>query len=252
MRHTADTRRNKVLEELSRDENVGVSALASMFDVTMETIRKDLKFWEEKGVIRKTHGGAMLSAADTVRHINKRLVERVEAKTVLAEKAAQFVPERGVIFLDSGSTMLCLAKKLSIMSGLTVITNSLVIANALSESRNTVLLTGGRLWGETMGMVGLWATIALASIRIDAAFLGCSGIKGFDGPTGEGLADAEVKRTVLSRAKLSIVLADSEKFAASGLMAFAAWSAVDMLITNMGADPEMLKEIAAATQVVTV
>lgn len=252
MRLQVDKRRNEILEELGRDANVSVNALAEKFDVTTETIRKDLRFWEEKGVLRKTHGGAVFSAEDTVRHISKRLVENVDAKNLLAEKALEYIPERGVIFLDSGSTMLCLAKRVSILSGLTIVTNSIIIANTLSESKNTVLLAGGRVWGETLGTVGLWATSALASIRLDVAFIGCSGIIGFDGPTVEGLADAEVKRTVLSRARLSVALADSEKFKTSGLISFCTWKDIGLLITNADADPAVCAEIGEHTEVVKV
>lgn len=252
MRLQAEKRRNEVLEELGRDENISVNELAEKFGVTTETIRKDLRFWEEKGVLRKTHGGAVFSAEDTVRHISKRLVENVEAKNRLAEKALEYIPERGVVFLDSGSTMLCLAKRVNLLAGLTIVTNSIIIANTLSESKNTILLAGGKVWGDTMGTVGLWATNALSSIRLDVAFVGCSGIIGFDGPTVEGLADAEVKRTVLSRAKLSVALADSDKFKTSGLMAFCSWKDIGVLITNADADPQTCAELADLTDVVKV
>lgn len=250
MKMLTERRRNEVFAALSRDGAVTVSALAKQLGVTMQTIRRDIEYWQEQGVLKKTHGGAVMPSEDMVRHINMRIGENMEAKKRLAEKSLEFLPESGVIYLDCGSTISCLARLLNTRTGLTIVTNSVIAATALADSRNTVHLTGGKLRGETMGMSGMWTDSALRSIRIDAAVLGSSGFLGFDGPAVDEFADAEVKRAVMRRSRFTMLLADSAKFACSSLVAFCDWNDIDMFITNAGADRELSDAVGARTKLV--
>lgn len=252
MRMITEQRRNEVFGILSRDGTVSVSVLAKTFGVSMETIRKDIRFWEEKGVLKKIHGGAVMSADDMVTHINMRIGDNMEVKKRVAEKAFEFMPEKGVVFLDCGSTLSCLARLLATRSGLVVVTNSILVANILLDSNHRIFMTGGQLRGDTSGAVGMWAENCLKSIRIDMAFLGSSGFMGFDGPAVQEFSDAEVKRAVMARSAFTMVVADSTKFACSGLVSYCAWEKVDRLATNDGpeVDHELLKTIQRTTEVV--
>ena len=252
MKMLTEQRRNEVFAALGRDGTVTVSALAKQLDVTMQTIRKDIEYWEGQGVLKKTHGGAVISSEDVVRHISMRVGENMEAKKRLAEKSLEFLPEKGVVYLDCGSTISCLARALSTRSGLTIVTSSIIVANTLSDSRNTIHLTGGKLRGDTMGTVGMWTDSALRSIRIDVAVLGSSGFQGFDGPAVDEFADAEVKRTVMGRSRFNMLLADSTKFACSSLVAFCDWKDIDLFITNDDADKELSNSIRAHTKLIMV
>lgn len=252
MRMLTEKRRNEVLATISRDGSVGVNALAKALGVSMETIRKDIRFWEEKGVLRKTHGGALLHCEDALVHINNRIVQNLEAKNAIAAKAMDFVPERSTVFIDCGSTAVCAARQLSVRSGLTVITGSLLVAGILSESANRVMLLGGALNGESMGTSGIWASSAMKSIFVDVALLDCSGVKGFDGPVVNDFANAELKRVVLERSKLKVVIADSTKFEISGLVAYCGWNDIDAFITDADVDPERCRELSRQTRMVLV
>lgn len=237
---------------LTHDGTVSVSALAKQFGVTMQTIRKDIEYWEGQGILRKTHGGAVISSEDLVRHINMRIGENMEAKQKLAQKALEFLPEKGVVYLDCGSTVSCLARALNTRSGLVVVTSSIIVANALADSGNTIYLTGGKLRGDTMGTVGMWADNALRSIRIDAAVLGSSGFLGFDGPAVDEFTDAEVKRAVMGRSRFNLLLADNSKFTCSSVVAFCGWKDIDLFITNDGADRELADSIGDSTKLLFV
>lgn len=252
MKMLTEQRRNEVFAALSRDGTLTVSVLAKQFGVTMQTIRKDIEYWEGQGVLKKTHGGAVISSEDVVRHINMRIGENMEAKKRLAEKALELLPEKGVVYLDCGSTISCLARVLNTRSGLTIVTSSIIVANTLSDSGNTIHLTGGKLRGDTMGTVGMWTDSALRTIRIDVAVLGSSGFQGFAGPAVDEFADAEVKRCVMRRARFNMLLADSSKFECSSLVAFCDWKDIDVFITNDDADKELANVIAAQTKMIFV
>jgi len=247
----SEKRRNEVLAAITADGGIKVSELARRFAVSMETIRNDMKFWEKEGVLKKTHGGAILkSDVAALRHINERIVENIDVKNAIAARAIELIPERGTIFLDAGSTTVCMAKYLNLMSGLTILTNSILAASKLSESGNCVMVIGGILRGDILGTHGAWAAMALRTILIDVAFLDCSGVKGFDGPVGNHLSDIEFKRAVIARANKKIVLADSRKLQTSGIMSYCDWREIDAMVTNPVEDPNAFDGIKAHTRVI--
>lgn len=252
MKMLTEQRRNEVFAMLSRDGTVSVNALAKQFGVTMQTIRKDIAYWEEQGILRKTHGGAVISSEDLVRHIKMRISENMEEKQALARKSLAFLPDKGVVYLDCGSTVSCLARPLLARSGLVIVTSSIIVANTLADSENTVYLTGGMLRGDTLGTVGMWTDSALMSIRIDVAVLGSSGFRDFEGPAVDAFADAEVKRAVMRRSRFNLLLADKSKFDRSSLVAFCGWKDIDVFITNAGADGELAGAIGKCTKLVFV
>lgn len=251
MTMTSEKRRNEVLALITSDSGIKVSELARHFDVSMETIRNDIKYWEKEGVLEKTHGGAVLkSDVAALRHISERIVENIDNKNAIAAKAVEFVPENGTLFMDAGSTTVCLAKYLNMMSGLTILTNSILAASKVAESNNRIMVIGGILRGDILGTHGAWATSALRTILIDVAFLDCSGVKGFDGPVGNHLSDIEFKRAVIDRSKTRIVLADGSKLEKSGIMSYCEWKEIDALVTNQGAAPKAFDKIKKHTRVI--
>jgi DeoR family fructose operon transcriptional repressor len=250
---SSEKRRDEVLAAITRDSGSKVSELARQFDVSMETIRNDIKYWEEAGLLKKTHGGAVLkSNVVSLRHINERIVENIDIKNDIAAKAAGYIPENGTIFLDAGTTTVCVAKYLNLMSGLTILTNSVLAASKLAQSNNRVMVIGGVLRGDILGTSGPWATMVLRTMLIDVAFLDSSGFGGGDGPFSTDLNDVEFKRAVIDRAKTKIVLADSGKLLTSGIMSYCAWEDIDALITNPAGEKKAFDRIAKHTNVIYV
>lgn len=250
-RKTAE-RREKLKEILMTTGAVVSNEAATAFSVSSETIRKDLLFLEEQGFAKKSHGGAVFRTDYMERPFDLRNNENMELKTKVAEKALEYIPEKGVILLDAGSTTLLLARYLQQREGLTIITNSMSVCNVLSSSKNYVYITGGQAKGTTLSLVGLWACNCLETISIDMAFMGTSGFQNFSGPTVESFPEAELKKKVLERSTTTFVLCDSSKSQTSALAQYALWSEIDYLITDEFIETERLKQIQQATNVILV
>lgn len=249
---TISERRNQIAKILLRDGSIRVNETAERFSVSTETIRKDIIYLEQQGLAKKSHGGALAVSEVMVRHISSRLDENTHIKNKIAEKALGFIPDKGVVYIDAGSTTLALAKLMQIKSGLTIITNSVMVANILAESDNKIYLTGGEFRGNTMALVGLWTNSAINSIRPNIAFMGSSGTKDYNGPCSETFVDAEVKKNIVGRCDQVVVLMDSTKFSQKALVEYALWSDVDCLITDKSIEKQLYNNIALQTQVITV
>lgn len=244
----AEERQQRIVERARAERRVDVSALAADFDVTTETIRRDLTALERQGVLRKVHGGAIpverlgfepaLAARDAVMTAEK---ERI-AKAALAE-----LPAEGAALLDAGTTTARLAEIWPSDRELTVVTNALPIASTLaSRPKTTVLMAGGKVRGRTMAAVDDWALRALADTYVDVAFVGTNGISADRGLTTPDTGEAAVKRAMIAAARRVVVLADHTKVGADCLARFGSLADVDVFITDSGLDTERAAELAAA------
>lgn len=227
---------------------VDVTALAEGFDVTAETIRRDLTTLERAGVLRRVHGGAIpverlgfepaLATRDSVLISEK---ERI-AKAALAE-----VPEDGAIILDAGTTTARLAHALPVDRELTVVVNSPVLATALGTRANlNVLMIGGRIRGKTLATVDDWALRPLADLYVDVAFMGTNGCSVQRGLTTPDPAEAAVKRAMMAAARRSVLLADHTKIGNDYLSRFGSLSDLDLIISDTALDDDLTEDIEAA------
>jgi DeoR family fructose operon transcriptional repressor len=155
-----------------------------------------------------------------------------------------------LLILDSGSTIICLAKLLTLKNDLTIITNSISAANILADSDNNLYLVGGEIRNVTMSLSGYWAVNAIKSIKADISFLGSSGFMSHNGPCSESFVEAEVKRTIVNNSKSRIVLADSTKFLSDALVEYADWKDIDYLITDTGATRESIEKLSGRTKII--
>lgn len=231
-RFLTEERRNKIAESIIANGSIKVNDLIEQFSVSKETIRKDLIYLEQSGIIKKSRGGALSVLERMERPLKDRAMEAPQQKQAIAEYAATLVRDDAVIFIDSGSTNLCLAKLLYLRKNLTIFTNSLSVANILVESENQVYMCGGLLNATTMSLVGFGATSFLEKLRMDFAFLGSSGFHGHHGPTSIDFTDAEVKKTVTRNTRTNIVLAHSAKVRSTAIIEYADWKNIDCLITD--------------------
>ena len=209
----AEERQQWIVERARAAGRVDVAEAATDLAVTAETVRRDLTALERHGLLRRVHGGAIpverlgfepgLNARDAVLTAEK---ERI-AKAALAE-----VPEEGSILLDAGSTTARLANVLPLDRELTVVTNALPIAMALSTRPTiTVLLLGGRVRGRTQAAVDIWALRTLRESYVDVAFLGTNGVSVQRGLTTPDATEAAVKKAMIESSRRSVVLADHTK-----------------------------------------
>ncbi|GIF72669.1 DeoR/GlpR family DNA-binding transcription regulator [Asanoa siamensis] len=241
--------RQEEIRRLARAQGrVDVTALADAFQVTAETVRRDLTVLERAGVLRRVHGGAIpverigfepaLAARDSVLITEK---ERI-AKAALAE-----LPDEGAVILDAGSTTARLAQALPADRELSVVVNSPVLATLLGTRANlTVLLLGGRVRGKTLATVDDWALRPLADMYVDVAFMGTNGCSVERGLTTPDPAEATVKRAMIAAARRVVLLADHTKIGNDYLARFGGLSDLDVLITDTGLDAELAGDVEAA------
>ncbi|MGF0034588.1 DeoR/GlpR family DNA-binding transcription regulator [Bariatricus sp. SGI.154] len=225
-------RRNEIARLLVRDGNIKASTLAKHFNVSTETIRKDLIYLEEQGIAQKSYGGAMASNELIERPVALKKMENMDIKSAIANKALELIPEKGVILLDAGSTTYALAKLLLLRDDLTIFTNSIMALNLLSDSNNQVFALGGRVRGSSKGIVGSWAIQALKSLYVDIAFLGSDGFRNLSGPSTASYEESELKQAVIECCNRTVILTDNTKFQTNSLFQFCDWQDVYALVTN--------------------
>ncbi|MEV6862862.1 DeoR/GlpR family DNA-binding transcription regulator [Streptosporangium subroseum] len=244
----AEERQQEILRRARSVGRVDVPTLAEEFEVTTETIRRDLTALERLGVLRRVHGGAIpverlgfepeLATRDEVLTAEK---ERI-AKAALAE-----LPEDGAIIIDAGSTTGRLAQALPIDRELTVIVNSPPLATVLAARANlNVIMLGGRVRGRTLATVDDWALRPLSDLHVDVAFMAANGCSVDKGLTTPDPAEAAIKRAMIGAAERSVLLADHTKFTNIYLARFATVAEIDVVITDTGLDSALATEIAAA------
>jgi DeoR family fructose operon transcriptional repressor len=229
---------------------VAVTAVAEQFGVTSETVRRDLAVLERAGMLRRVHGGAVPAGALTLVEpgLGERHSTRSEAKRAIATAAFDLLPgPDGSIVLDGGTTTAALAELLPADRRLLAVTSSVPIAARLSAAPGVALhVLGGRVRGVTQCAVGETTVRGLADLRVDVAFLGSNGITRTHGFTTPDDAEASTKRAMVHAGQRVVVLADSSKLGREHLVRFAAVEDVDVLVTDAGADPEVVAELEKA------
>ena len=219
MSKASDARRNALYEIILNEGRVRVGDLARALDVTTETIRKDLKVLEDRGVLIKKHGSATVRNAYYQLPFDVKLQENTLQKQWIARKALDFIQDDSIVYLDPGSTCLQLAKLLRLKKNITVLTNSLPIGDIICDSGLELIMAGGKLQKKGRAFIGYYTTNVIDSIRIDIAFLGCDGFQ-------------EINRHILRQSRKSILLCDSSKFTKTSTYQFAKFSDYDVMITN--------------------
>lgn len=190
-----------------------MEALSKALGVSPATVRRDLTELEKRGLIRRTHGGALpLSGTSFEPTVGQKSTEQVEEKRRIGKVAASLVRDGETIILDAGTTTLEIARALSGRRDLTVVTNSLSIAAELANLEGVhVILTGGDLRKNTMALVGPAAEGFLRTITADRVFLGINGISPERGLTTPNLLEAATKRAMVRAASEVVVVADHSK-----------------------------------------
>jgi DeoR family fructose operon transcriptional repressor len=231
-------RREQILERILRDGRVDVSQLAESFEVTGETIRRDLTDLQRDRLVRRVHGGAVpWRASMIVPALDVREGRNVDEKRRIGAAAAQEVPLRGSVLIDSGSTALHLADHLDRDRDLTVITNAVPIVRSLATTeRPEVVVMGGTLQRRTMAMVDETAVDTLRDISVDVLFFSCDGVSPERGFTTPYRAEVAIKRAMMAAARRIVMMFDHSKVRNDQLFRFAAIDEVDLIITDTGVD----------------
>jgi DeoR family transcriptional regulator of aga operon len=237
-------RRQMILEIIKANTTVNVNDLIAKFAVTPVTIRKDLTYLENSGMITRNRGTAHLLNNFAIPSFISRQKINSSDKTAIAKAAARLIEDNDSIILDSGTTTLAIAQQIIMKDKLTVITNSIPVSYALASSNVTVLMSGGTLEGKHMSMVGPEAEQYFNKIEADKLFLSASGVRSPIGLTTSSPFQYGVKRQMLKAAKKVYVALDAGKFGSTSVMLNVDFSEVHCLITNKPiTDAEILKRL---------
>jgi DeoR family fructose operon transcriptional repressor len=251
----ATERHQQILETARSRGRVEVAGLARELAVTPETVRRDLTALERRGVLRRVHGGAIpVERLGIEPGVADREGHAAGEKERIARAALDELPDGGSVILDAGTTTVRLAELLPTDRELTVVTHSIPVASILVSRPNLTLhLLGGVVRGRTLAAVGAWTKAQVSEIYADVAFMGTNSISVERGLTTPDLAEAAVKRALMSAARRVVVLADHTKFGRDDFALVAPLSDVDTVITDVGLDVELAGDIeAAGPQVVVV
>ncbi len=245
-------RRNEIAQRLFQNGNIHIADLAKEYQVSTETIRKDLIYLEQQGIAQKSYGGAIISEGMLERPFSQKETEHVEIKTKLAQAALPWIPKQGTIYIDSGSTNTILAKQLMMRDDLIIISNAINIVALLSHSQNQVFCIGGQLRNSSKAVIGFWATDAITQLRIDVAFIGTNCFEGFHGPSCTNYEETQLKQLVVKQAQQTIIMADHTKFHHTSQFQICPWNDITALITNHHEteNKKIMAEIKARTMLI--
>ncbi len=243
-RDLAPERLEKIVQLLRQRHVVRAKELCQIMGVSPATVRRDLTEMESRGLIRKVHGGAVSVSPRMAEPLfDDKAAVRTQEKGRIAKMALELIAANDTIFLDGGSTVLALAARLSSMDKLTVVTNSLRVASALSGTGPRVIVIGGELRALSQTFVGPLTGPLIEKLHVDIAFMGTIGLNIEKGLTTTDPREAYTKQQVIRSAQHVVLLADSSKIGSVSFVGFANVSNVGTFITDGGASKRDLQAI---------
>ena len=242
-----EERQDQIAQLVRSKKRVKALTLSELFDVSVETIRKDLLDLQERGVLVRVHGGAQLRPGQESAYERRRSVNTA-AKEEIANLATHTLEDGSTIYLDYGTTTYAFAGALVRDDRrLTVLTNALPIANLLAESESIeTIVLGGVLRRNERSLFGPMAERALESVYMDAGYFGCAGIHPTAGITNHHPFEAAASRLAMSHCGSVVVMADSDKFDTIATNRIAGLDQIDLLLTNARPAAELASALEAA------
>ncbi|MQA24605.1 MAG: DeoR family transcriptional regulator [Micromonosporaceae bacterium] len=245
----AQQRQAAILQRVRKSGGARVSDLVREFQVSDMTIRRDLETLAERGLVAKVHGGATALEPRSTDEpgFAAKSARQLAEKEAIARRAAELVQPGAAIALSAGTTTAALAHRLTDVPGLTVVTNSIPVADVFhraGRSDQTVILTGG-VRTPSDALVGPVAAAAIRSLNTDLLFMGVHGMSERAGFTTPNLMEADADRALIDAAHRMVVVADHTKWETVGISTIARLDEADILISDDGL-PEGAREALAA------
>ena len=236
MRDTLPARRRAELVRLVRARGqVTVAELAALFDISVDTVRRDLDHLAERGLLARTHGGAVASG-DLVTQdtpFTERLVRQNNAKARIAAAAASLLGDGETILINGGSTTRAVAAELGIRRDLTIVTNNLALPQVLPlESCRDVYVMGGQYRPDAQVSIGEVRFAFAAGINVDTALIGVGGLSAERGLSTTSIAEAVMIAQMIKTARRTMVLVDASKFGHDSFANIGPLSVAHMLVTD--------------------
>lgn len=240
-----EERRLEILKLVKERGRVSVSDLSDQLGVSGATIRGDLKALADNDLIIRTHGGAVPHKVGfNELSLALRRQRQIREKSLIGKSAAAMITDGDAIFLDSSSTTLAIARHLRNHRHLTILTNSLVIAQDMLDAPGvTIVMPGGQVRPDTASLIKPADLGLLERINIQKGFFGAHGVTVSDGFTDVSLEEAEFKRMLIAECREVIVVLDSTKWGKVGLSSFAQLKDVQLAVTDDRAPREVINEV---------
>lgn len=216
-----------------RDGRVSVEGLAVHFDVTMQTIRRDLSELADQGKLQRVHGGAMLpSTVANIGYQDRRDLNEA-GKAAIAQRCAHDIPNGCSLFLNIGTTTEAVARALLGHRDIMVLTNNLNVANILVDNPNCeIIVVGGLLRRADGGLVGTVTTQAIQQFKFDLAVISCSALDEDGDLLDYDIQEVGVSQTILKQARRSFLVADQSKFRRRAPARIASLAQIDGFFTD--------------------
>lgn len=236
-------RRSRILEKLQEDKTVVVSELSELFEVSEETIRRDLDKLDKEGLAVKSYGGAVLDESNHVdMPFNIRKKTNMSGKQRMAEIFEELIPDGAHIIVDPSTTAVSIVKALKDKERLTVITNSIEVLVELTDvSGWNIISSGGTLKEDYLALVGPKAVDCISSFHVDLAIISCKGLDMAHGVTDTNELFSQVKQTMLHAAKEKILAADYTKFNRVAFSRICDVMELDKVVTDVKPQEEWLE-----------
>jgi DeoR/GlpR family transcriptional regulator of sugar metabolism len=227
-------RRKKIMGILTDKKSVMVPELSKMFNITEETVRRDLEKLEKEGILKRTYGGAVLNE-----NINEDIPIKIreginiDKKRTIGEKVAEYIEDGDSIVLDSSTTALQVAKNIKLKKNITVITNSVKVILELSDVKGfKIISTGGTLRENAMSFVGHLAESTIKNYNIDKSIISCKGLNRNKGITESNEMEAEIKKSMIEVAGKVFLIADHSKFDRVSFIKMLDYEDIDIIFTD--------------------
>lgn len=242
------TNRLRELEEyMRRKRSATLVEISEHFDVSINTVRRDIKEMLSHGTIRKVYGGIVWTDEDNIVPITDRSMVAIDEKRYIGRLAASLVKDGESIYIDSGTTAVNLLPFIADKRDITIVSNSLIVFNEIQKySGLNLLATGGLFNFKTKSFVGLGTINGLKDIRLSSAFMSATAVSLEGGAANNSMHEAEVKKAVIEHSSKIILMADHSKFDKTATITFCGLDRFDYLITDQPLSASYIKRLSAS------
>ncbi len=241
----ASIRQNEILELARAEGRVLVDDLAQRFDVTLQTIRRDLGDLAEAGLLDRTHGGAVPRTGAVNLGYEARRRMNAEAKAAIGVACAALIPDNSSLILNLGTSTEAVAQALIHHQNITVVTNNMNVANTLAANPGCeIMVAGGALRRSDGGLVGELTTQFFEQFKVDYAIVGTSALDADGDLLDFDLAEVRVSRAILRQARQSILVTDHSKIGRAAPVRIASLSEISRMVTDQPLPEDLAQRCA--------
>lgn len=216
-----------------QNEQVTISELQEHFDVSVNTLRRDLDELEARGHVAKVYGGAAARNPASLISMPRRFQMNVPDKRMIGELAASVIPDGTTIFIDSGSTTYNIIRHLGSKKGLTLVTHSLIAANEASRLKEINTISLGGIYNASLGaFVGISSLDSIKTLSVRIAVMAATGVSIKRGLTNTTYFEAEIKRVITSNCEKIVLMADHTKFDHDAMISYCPLERVSTVVTD--------------------